>query len=680
MGPVLFAIMSGIAGAPAALPPRDDSTIVVTGERVKRSLRETQSSVVVFGRRDIEALAAADRVQDLLQFVPNVLISSNRDTPIIRGQNSAGVLAGLPAFLGGARPRTTLQVDGRTVTFNEFSNSTEGLWDVDHVEVFRSPQTTTQGVNSIAGAIFIHTADPTYRFEGGARGIAGGPARRQLSAAASVPLIDQQLALRLSGDLYRGHVSSRLEGPVVGADLNDDRYATARAKLLVEPHALPGLRIVLTYAHVRSQGPQGTSARRPFRERRDTSCICGYFKVRVDSLTSAINYQVTRSLESRTTLSWGKAFFRRFAVQGFGQTRIHGDDGSAESVLEWKPDAPVTMVGGVSWQTMDLHQYIDLSATPLGTGTFDDRQRSRGLFGEVTWRPVPRLLLTGGVRYQSDSRKRLGVLHTTPDLPLDYHKNVTALLPKASAAYDVNERVRVGVLAQRAYNPGGVTLDPSEAAQVRFEPEYLWDYEAFVRGNFLGGALNLTANVFYNDIRNAQRTLDLCLQTTTGCVGLSQVSNAPRAHASGAELEGDYKVSGRLRLRSAIGLLGTRITKTIVPTDPILGKEFGGAPKFTGMAAAEWEPVRKLSISAQVRHNSGYGGDDAETPRFRIASSTTFDARVSWRRGPFTLFGYARNIFDEFHIVAWGGDPNDPDVEAGLNDPRELGIGLETRF
>src|SRR5205807_516392 len=125
------------------------------------------------------------RIQQLLEFVPNVFTPSSRDTPVIRGQASAGVLAGLPAFLGGARPRTILQVDGRTITFNEFANSAEGLWDVDRVEVFRSPQTTTQGVNSIAGAIFIQTADPTFRFESRARAIGGESARRQLSAVVS---------------------------------------------------------------------------------------------------------------------------------------------------------------------------------------------------------------------------------------------------------------------------------------------------------------------------------------------------------------------------------------------------------------------------------------------------------------------------------------------------------------
>ena len=71
------------------------------------------------------------------------------------------------------RPRVTLQVDGRAVGYNEFVFGTAPLWDVSQVEVFRSPQTTTQGRNAIAGSIFINTRDPTYAWEGKGRLIVG---------------------------------------------------------------------------------------------------------------------------------------------------------------------------------------------------------------------------------------------------------------------------------------------------------------------------------------------------------------------------------------------------------------------------------------------------------------------------------------------------------------------------
>jgi outer membrane receptor protein involved in Fe transport len=677
--PAVVAMALAAQAQPVGQPP-DTGEIIVTGERVKRSLKETPSSVAVFDKRDIERMAAPDRIQDVLALVPNVLLTERRDPPTIRGQGSAGVLAGLPAFLGGARPRTVLQIDGRTVTFNEFSNSTEGLWDVDRVEVFLSPQTTTQGANSIGGAIFITTADPTYRLEGKARVVGGEWHRRQLSAALSVPLLDDQLAVRVSGDLYRSLSADKLTGPVVGiSNLNEDHYEVLRAKLLAEPHALPGLRILVTASHVRSRAPQILGATFPYRERRDENYFAGYPKATVNSLTSTITYRITPALESRTTLAWGDTRFRRFAPQGFGQNRTHGRDRSLESILEWKPEQPVSLVGGVSFLEMKVDQFIDLTATPLGTGSFKDRQPSLGLFGEANWHPAPRLTLTAGIRYQSDRKKRTGALGTVPQLPIDYDETDHAVLPKISGAYDLTDDLRVGVLVQRAYNPGGVTLDPAHAAEVRFGPEYLWDYEVYTRASFLGGSLSIVGNLFYNDMRDAQRILGFCIPSPNGCVEVAQVANAPRAHSYGAELETRYKVSDRLSLSSAIGLLGTKITKTLAPDDPILGKRFGTSPSFTATAAVDWEPVRHVHLSSQVHHDSGYG-DDVESEFERIKPATTVDARASWETRRFTAFAFARNLFDQFRITYWGGPHDSRDLEVGTNDPREIGVGIEARF
>ena len=108
------------AAAAQASPSDAPTSIIVTGERTKRSLKDTASSVAVFDERDLKRLAAPDRIQNVLAMVPNVLVATSRDAPVIRGQIGVGVLQGLPAFLGGARPRTVMQIDGRTVTFNEF--------------------------------------------------------------------------------------------------------------------------------------------------------------------------------------------------------------------------------------------------------------------------------------------------------------------------------------------------------------------------------------------------------------------------------------------------------------------------------------------------------------------------------------------------------------------------------
>jgi outer membrane receptor protein involved in Fe transport len=681
MGALFAVLLSGVVhqqahanGTPP--PPPDPSEIVVTGERVRQTLKETPSSVAVFGRKDIDAAAAPDRIEQLLAGIPNVQLGSGGEAPTIRGQDATGVLRDLPGFLGGARPRAALQVDGRAVSYNEFAYGAAPLWDVEHVEVFRSPQSTTQGRNSIGGAIFITTADPTDHAEAHMRLIVGESHTRQMSATLSGPLIVDQLAFRVAGDLRRSRTAARLGGNISGVNLNRDDYGNVRVKLLARPDALPGLRLLLTYAHIESGMPQVETIVPPFKERRNPNLTSGYFSTNVDSLTASGTYRISPEIESRTTLSWGNAAVRRFAPPGFGQTRLRGRDASAESVLEWNASPVLRLVGGLHTQSAELAQRIDLTAAVLGEGTFEDRQRSTGLFGEARWTPLPRLTLTGGARYQMDSQDRTGLLaRPGRQISLDYHKHFHAFLPKLSVAYDVGTDLRVGAMAQRAYNPGGVTINIITSSADRFDAEYLWDYELFARASFLDNRLTIETNLFYNAMKDAQRQQREIFDSPAGPVFFSGIANAPAARSYGAEIELGYRATQRLSARVGLGLLRTRITKVQLDADPLLGKAFNRSPHFTGSAAIDWNPRDELRLSAQVRHHSPYFSDDANTPALKIGSATTIDAKAEWQFRRFRLFGYARNLLDSFNLT-YRFNP----AVATAEDPRELGVGIEANF
>ena len=105
----------------------------------------------------------------------------------------------------------TLVVDGRAVTYNEFVFGTFPVWDADRIEVFRSPQTTTQGQNSIAGAIFVDTNAPSTSPEYRVRGIVGRLKMREVSALMSGPIAGDTLAFRVAGDLRYARTTSKIE-------------------------------------------------------------------------------------------------------------------------------------------------------------------------------------------------------------------------------------------------------------------------------------------------------------------------------------------------------------------------------------------------------------------------------------------------------------------------------------
>ena len=220
------------------------------------------------------------------------------------------------------------------MTYNEFVFGAFPVWDVNRVEVFRSPQTTTQGQNSIAGAIFVNTNDPTFEPEYRARGILGNYRTRQISALASGPISGDDMAFRVGGDFRYSRTTSDIRDTQEDADPNHDVYGLLRAKLLVNPP--PSTKLVLTYIHTESQAPQVVGVTAPFGERRDEGGVYGIFRINVDSLTASVRHEVDANLTANLLFTGGDSKARRFAIPGLGQTRIDGRDWSGELVLDWK--------------------------------------------------------------------------------------------------------------------------------------------------------------------------------------------------------------------------------------------------------------------------------------------------------------------------------------------------------
>jgi outer membrane receptor protein involved in Fe transport len=94
-----------------------------------------------------------------------------------------------------------------------------------------------------------------------------------------------------------------------------------------------------------------------------------------------------------------------------------------------------------------------------------------------------------------------------------------------------------------------------------------------VRARLANGKLTVSANAFRYEMSDAQRTQTIFSFPPGGPpVPSTQIDNAPRAWSKGLEVELDWKLSPRFRLNGAIGLLDTRITRTLDPGDTAFQK------------------------------------------------------------------------------------------------------------
>jgi len=200
-------------------------TIVITGQKIDRTIKETPSSVAVVTAEDLEK-QNAQNISDVFAGMANV------SGDIMQGFNIRGINA-FNVSGGGNSYLATMYVDGAPLPYRVIRSGATPVWDLAQVEVFRGPQSTLQGRNALAGAVHIRTQDPTYEWGGKAKATLGNLGQREFAFAGGGGLIDNMLAFRVSiedksldGDVY--NYTRREES-------NYEESRTVRGKLLFQP-------------------------------------------------------------------------------------------------------------------------------------------------------------------------------------------------------------------------------------------------------------------------------------------------------------------------------------------------------------------------------------------------------------------------------------------------------------
>ncbi|MDP9588686.1 UNVERIFIED_ORG: outer membrane receptor protein involved in Fe transport [Shinella zoogloeoides] len=670
---------------PTVAPAQDTSVngatvleaITVTGEKVSRDIKSTASSVSIKTSREIDREKTGNAtVSEVIVDVPNVVYSDTVSAPVIRGQDSQGPLTGQGSFWGGTVPRATINLDGHYLNYNEFYFGATSVWDLDSIEVFRGPQTTSQGANAIAGAIIVNTKDPTFTPEAAYQAEIGNYNTKRASIALSGPILEDQLAARLaidySGrDTFIDYVNAGFRHE--GTD-QDFSALNARLKLLWEPTDIPGLTAKLTYSHTSSNRPSQEAASRPFDALEHITNTMPSWDQHTNTGILDIGYDFESGIKLFNQTQYSSSNVQRATgIVNGGNADIDQANVSNETRVTFGDETDtVSGVAGLYYARTHTDEALYLS----GLSSFDDTKRNLGLFGEVSYRFAERWTLTTGVRYQNDRIERVGSSIFAPT-PVNFDTTFSALLPKASLAYAVTDDWTVGGLVSRGYNPGGVSLNLNAGRWQPFEEESIWNYELFTRATLLDDRLTVNSNLFYMDFKNAQYTIPVVISPG---VTQSYTINAEEAHAYGLEIGADYQLLDNLTLKGSAGVLRTKIDR-IASNVAYEGNEFAKSPGYMITLGVSWDVTEKLNLSGQVRHLDGYYSDTANTAAYAIEPYTIADIRASYKLNDnMEAYGYVKNVFDKRAPTYMQQNRGIGGIEASMTAPRMFGIGVKGTF
>lgn len=420
----------------------EPETIIVTGEKASRSLQDTTSSVVVITPRRMEQENLVT-IQDVFQRTANVTETYGVAGFTIRGVANRGVMGGEGAALA------TIFVDGAALPSAIVQSAPTDMWDVEQVEILRGPQSTLQGLNALAGAIVIRTAEPTMDWSLRARAMYASGDERQFAAAFGGPIVPDELAFRAS--VEKRDADGFTWNPTRGTHENPVDSTNIRAKLLWMPGALPGFEARLGYTHFDRYGGYSfsyTDTTSPdFFDNRynysnepndsDVNTDIATLDLRYDlggslSLTAISAYNDVREInnyDNDLTAADGGRYVQRNHFETFSQEvrlnyesdrlsgllgafyyrRTHSIDTTSETGVPTPLDtiAGMLQMNGIDAATAQYVAGLYGAALPVIPVDFassgDGKVQTYAIFGDARFKLTDRLSLLGGFRYDRET-------------------------------------------------------------------------------------------------------------------------------------------------------------------------------------------------------------------------------------------------------------------------------------
>ncbi|MBL8630402.1 MAG: TonB-dependent receptor [Rhodospirillaceae bacterium] len=720
-------------GAPAVL-----EEIVVTAMRREENLNTVPVSITAIDGKTLETLNIGS-TEGLSQFTPSLHIYAE------------AVGSEKYTIRGIGRTSEDLSADpGVAIFLNEVyiprqSAANLALYDTQRIEVLRGPQGTLYGKNATAGAINVITRQPTEELSGYGEIAGGSFGRVTLKGAVSGPFVEDKAYGRIAfmtddrDGLYRNLTT--------GQRANDINVRAVRGTLKFTPSDALTIGMIGDWAKSKQNGVLKSiisdvpGLRYIFFT---NNPVTGALRPGVTPPTQETDVRTARSaINGRQGIeTYGGTLNVKYATESFDIISVTGarseesysqeDNGRAREITSYGTTAEDTWSGSqeirlvstapnepgsenrLSWTlgayafheegTKQADTYRNIAPfSGIAFFTQSINTDAVAAFGEMKYRILDNVSLTGGLRYTSEQKKfnvvgvatRIpGIAATgmiTPFITANFttsaQKRWDRVSPRGVLDIQLAEDIIVYASVAKGFKSGGFQGQPPAPPAREFSPEDVVNYEVGFKGEMLDRRLRLNASVFNSDYKNLQlQTFDINGAPTTSTAS---------AKSKGIELEIAALVTDELTLRAGASFIDPTY-KNFISQQPGFtdaahtfdrsGKRIGGIPKHNLSLMADYRlPVGQYGTL--VLHGDIVAVDEVITEFNTLWANayTKGDVRVTWEayEADWALSAWVNNVTNKLYYR--GGGPvakYDTDkIRLGLiNDPRTYGVSLRYNF
>ena len=696
-GSVVFSILAGVYLFSATIAGAGEKAdeekareeyklepVTVTARKRGENIQDVPASVTALSEIQIED-ADIESTTEIYRYVPNfnspTMGNGGFSYYSIRGQSNFTQYTHSVGIYVDDVPVGT----GHNMTTNR-------IYDLERIEVLRGPQGNLYGMNSAGGVVNIITRKPGNTWTAKAGAGIGDYETQNYNASVSGPIVKDKFYIGIAG-VYEKQDEGYFDNGVSHPDTID--AVAGRAQLRWTPTEELDI-IFSASAEEQDNGP------RSFIPKDEDPYTIPDFNLDDEHNDIDINIQ---SLRIKYKTPWfeltsvsareANEFDTLYAMDLTGMNLIsikYIEDGTnytqeirlnsvdSDNPFQW-------IVGGFYFDgdnSFDLTQILDgflFGFTPApGLMTIKNPYytkldtRTYAAFCQAGYTVFNNLTLTAGLRYDQDEKEmdynHIGVTQYEASETWD------AWSPKFVLDYRWNPSLLTYISVAKGYKAGGfapIYLDTAE--QAKFDPEYVWSYEAGLKSDWLDKRLILNASVFYNKAK------DLQVLRVNPATFQIDYRNAAKATLQGLEVEFLARPLKGLDIMTSFGLLDTEFDDNInvEANEDYTGNHVPLSPRYTASLVAQYRSPWGIC----VRGDASWAGDTYydEKNTHKQDAYCTVNSKIGYEKEHFDIYLFVNNIFDKEYWTFLFSDAMDPTKEAGsISNPRTLGIMATVRF
>lgn len=665
------------------------------GSKEEKSYLESNESISVLKSKNLNRGDIQNSLQ-MLSGLSNVQQSSKNDESFsIRGISDMGVTGFQKDNLA------SIMVDDVFQTPLALRAGSFEQWDLNSLEVHRGAQSTTQGVNSLAGNILLFHTRPTQENSGAAKLAFGNYGRKEVGVVLNQKTLNDKLLIRgaYNKELSDGYIKNTTTGNDKWGEKNKDHFVTDFLYLINADDSLR-FNLKLLRFHRGGDYVQGNNYEdyKVF-EDVDAKSISNNQQT---SLTyeNKINDQVNNKL----VVAYSQADNNGFSDSDGTSANTAGEryENSKDSYYSLEN---VLQFSGKKWKNalgIHLHRYkldefydFDL-LFPLGSGVStpvavtqdtDKEREVKSLFNSFIYDFNEHHSMNLGARIEVvendfsagiTGRRLLDLGPATNTAVDNYISGIegdygddntnTEVLPKLSYTYK-NHHYSLGAFYSQGYRTGGLSINRRKATVSEYDSEKTHNYELSYK--FMKEKYLFTANVFYTKWMDQQVETRL-----SNDIYDTEVRNASESELYGAEIEGSLELESGDSIRLNLGTVETHFLSFQNNGLNYTGNEFPDASQYNAQLSY-WNVVTDdLLMILTGRYLSSSYSDPENTRKSPEQFYLDFNTQYFWK--DFIFEGFVRNILDKNYRL-YNGRPRTTNTpyQASyhrVNAPREFGL------